>query len=148
MSMRIKMTNTTPNWRNILYYGVGGEGDRSPGVWQTPGGTGIHYRHRSTQDGNFGFDSIPLTALNTWYHLVVSCDGTAMRAYINGTPSQTVTLNAGQYFQWGNTIPQKVPRMRLGGYAQNSGIQVNDMYMLPIAMTAADVAALYTKLYS
>jgi len=151
MSMRIKMTNTTPNWRNILYYGVGKENDRSPGVWQVPNGTGIHYRHRSTQDGNFGFDSIPLTALNTWYHLVISCDGSSLRAYINGTPSQVVTLNAGQYFQWGNTIPQKAPRMRSTndwGASQTSGTQVNDMYMLPIAMTAADVAALYTKLYS
>jgi len=123
--------------------------DRSPGVWQVPNSTAIHFRHQSTQDSNTGFDAIPLAALNTWYHLVVSCDGSVMHAYVNGVLSQTVTLNANQHFKWGNTIPQKQNRMRIkdNGYAQASGIQVNDIYMLPIAMTAADVATMYSTMY-
>ena len=150
MSMRIKMTNINSNWRNIFYYGVSDTPyDRSPGVWQVPNSTAIHFRHQSTQDSNTGFDAIPLAALNTWYHLVVSCDGSVMHAYVNGVLSQTVTLNANQHFKWGNTIPQKQNRMRIkdNGYAQASGIQVNDIYMLPIAMTAADVATMYSTMY-
>jgi hypothetical protein len=152
LSMRIRLRNTHANWRNLLYYGVADNvagGDRSPGVWQTPGGTGVHFRHRSTKDGNAGIDALPLPALNTWYHVVVTVDGAAMRAYVDGVLKQTVALAAGDRFKWGNTIAQKRLRMRIAenGCAQTSGAQVADLYMLPSALAAPDVSALFAALY-
>ena len=156
LMFRINITNTNPNWRNLLYFGQSDNpGDRSPGIWQYPSGTQIHFRHMSTSDGNSGIGALPIPSINAWHHLVFTVDGTTMRAYVNGVPmpDYTLTLGSGQYFRWSNgsyTILQKRMRARIAdnGYAQTSGAQMADVFMFPMVFSDADVSATFSVLYN
>ena len=156
LSFRVNLTNTNGNWRNLLYYGVSDSpSDRSPGMWQTPGGTALHFRHESTQNENTGVDALPMPSTNAWHHVVFTVDGSTIRPYVNGAPmpAYNAALGSGQYYRWSNgscTIAQKRLRARIAdnGYAQASGAQMADLFMLPIVLSDANVATLYSVLYN
>jgi len=98
--------NTFVFW---LYYTAGSNGawsqiiaklgpaDRSPGIWQNPGGTGIHYRYNP---GNAGFGRIGPNGensdfpLNEWYHIAGVKEGGTLKFYVNGVQKGSVAVPA------------------------------------------------------
>jgi len=99
--------NTYVFW---LYYTAGSNGawsqiiakkapgsDRSPGIWQNPGGTGIHYRYEA---GNMGFSQIGPNGegsdfpINEWFHIAGVKKGSNLKFYVNGVEKGSVGVPA------------------------------------------------------
>jgi len=97
-TIRLNSTGTYPNgtsggWDMILGYPAGGT-DRTPGVWRYPSERRIHWRY---DPGNTGVDFSQNSggsefALNTWFYIGQTKNGTAATAYVNGASVASGTV--------------------------------------------------------
>jgi hypothetical protein len=69
----------------MFSYNAGG-GDRSPSVWLYPSERKLHWRYDPANTGvDFSSDSIGTQfALNTWYYVGVTKNGSSALSYVNG----------------------------------------------------------------
>jgi hypothetical protein len=88
-SVRFNSTATYPNsftgsWDKIFTFNCGGS-DRSPGIWRYPSQRYLHWRY---DPGNTGCDFGDIGggdfALNKWYYVGVTKNGTTATTYVNG----------------------------------------------------------------
>jgi len=80
IEMDITPRGIQSNWSNIMHVNNGrGDccdfGQRAPGIWFVPGGTGLHIRMGDTRDGNWGIDSTAPLPLNVATHLKIVANG-------------------------------------------------------------------------
>ena len=83
-------------WSQIIAKKAPGS-DRSPGIWQNPDGTGIHYRYEA---GNQGFSRIGPNGensnfpLNEWFHIAGVKKDANLKFYVNGVEKGSVGVPA------------------------------------------------------
>jgi hypothetical protein len=75
----------TGSYQKMFSYNAGG-GDRSPSVWLYPSERKLHWRYDPANTGvDFSSDSIGTQfALNTWYYVGVTKNGSSALSYVNG----------------------------------------------------------------
>jgi len=75
----------TGSYQKMFSYNAGG-GDRSPSVWLYPSERRLHWRYDPANTGaDFYSDSIGTQfALNTWYYVGVTKNGSTALSYVNG----------------------------------------------------------------
>lgn len=85
----------TGSWEKIFSYNAGGS-DRTPGVWRYPSERKIHWRYDPTNSGiDFSSNSVGTQfALNTWYHIGVTKNGSSALAYVNGTNVTSASVSS------------------------------------------------------
>ena len=88
--LKINSSGTYPQgytgaYQKMFSYNAGG-GDRSPSVWLYPSERKLHWRYDPGNTGaDFSSDSIGTPfALNTWYYVGVTKNGSSALSYVNG----------------------------------------------------------------
>ena len=140
VSARLVVTSISTSWRNVFTYGQD-DGDRTPAMYIVPNTTHVHFRHASTTNLNDGIgEAVTPSTLGKPFHVMVTVDKGRMAAYVDGVPAGTASAT----FTWGKSASSKrLLRNTYGG----SGVQATEIFMLPVALTAANVATLHETLY-
>jgi len=113
-----------------------GPADRSPGIWQNPGGTGIHYRYNP---GNAGFGRIGTDGensdfpLNEWFHIAGVKEGDNLKFYVNGEEKGSVAVPAPHDQGSDNLYVGKSPTYRAATFI------IDDLGIWDNALTADEV---------
>ena len=103
--LKLETNGTYPNhvsgaWNKILSYNAGGS-DRTPSVWRYPSNKILHWRYDPSNTGTdfnaTNTASVSPTgsefALNTWYFVGVTKNGSTARSYVNGSPLGNNTVS-------------------------------------------------------
>lgn len=124
---------TTGGWEQIFAYQAGGS-DRTPGVWRYPSERRIHWRYDPGNTGvDFGQNSGGSEfALNTWFYIGQTKNGTAATAYVNGASVATGTVASPK--TRGNVAIQLYP------YYTAGLAQIGCVHVYNNPLTAAEVA--------
>lgn len=82
-------TGTYPNgytggWEKIFSFSAGGS-DRTPGIWRFPSEMTLHWRYDPGNTGDNFNTASGQFALNTWYYVCGTKNGSSTNFYINGT---------------------------------------------------------------
>lgn len=82
----------TGNWQKMFSYNAGG--DRSPSVWLYPSERKLHWRYNPSNTGaDFYSNAIGTQfALNTWYYVGVTKNGSSALSYVNGVNVASSTV--------------------------------------------------------
>jgi hypothetical protein len=133
------------NWRNLYHVTDGGsDGSRKPATWIVAGDTGFHVRQDTTGAGNDGIgQTTSRIAMNkTVYNLTVVLNGTNMRAYLNGSLSDSFTLAGTPYTPASTSIVYSPDPFysTIGDYA------LNYLWFFPYPMSASQVSSYYSSL--
>ena len=140
VSARLVVDSISGSWRNVFTYGRD-DGDRTPALYIWPGSTHAHFRHASTTNWNDGISEVGTpSTLGTPFHLTVTVDRGRMDAYVDGVPAGTAAAT----FTWGQPASSK---QLLRNTYNASGVQATDIFMLPVALSAAEAATLHATLY-
>lgn len=81
------------SWDKIFSYNAPGS-DRSPSVWRYPSERRLHWRYDPANTGaDFSADALGTQfALNTWYYVGVTKNGSTALSYVNGVNVATSTV--------------------------------------------------------
>ena len=118
-------------------------GNRVPAMWIFNNSMKFHTRHDSTtaKDDGIGPSTLGMAA-DTKTHVVTTYNGSAMSFYVNGTLSDTRAMSAPPYNA--PSTASVISPFSGGGIYPLVGYQLNRLWFYPYAMTAAQVATLYT----
>jgi hypothetical protein len=96
-SIRFNSTTTyqqgwSDGWEKIFSYNPSGS-DRSPGVWRFPSNRRLHWRYDgANSDADFRETIDDDFALNVWYYVGVTKNGSTATMYVNGQQVRTSTV--------------------------------------------------------
>ena len=114
-------------------------GSRGVEIWTSKDGLTLYCCAHNLQSNT-------TIALNTWYHVVVVCDGTSSKFYLNGTQFYTGTYSADvDYAQSSDAFvigKMAYSYTNASNYFPLNG-QVSDVRIYATALSADDVKALY-----
>ena len=133
------------NWRNVVNVNTStADGSRRPSLWIYAYDTGFHVRHDTSAAGNEGIgQTTSRIAMNgSVYQVVVTQNGTNMRAYLNGSLSDSITL-AGTPT---NALTTDIVASPGAGVAGASDYALNYLWFFPYPMTATQVSSYYSSL--
>lgn len=133
------------NWRNVLNVNTStADGSRRPSLWIYAGDTGFHVRHDTSASANEGIaETTSRIAMNgSVYQVVVTQSGTNMRAYLNGSLSDSITL-AGTPT---NALTTDIVASPGAGVAGASDYALNYLWFFPYPMSATQVSSYYSSL--
>jgi hypothetical protein len=100
--------------------------------------------HVGAAEGLVWFDGATTVALNTWYHVAMTYDGTDLTLYVNGVLDGLETLVTG-----GPTITTTQP-VRIGGGAPPGNIEyffpglIDEPTIYKVALTGTEISAIYS----
>lgn len=139
--VKFNSTGTYPNawtgsWNKLFGYTPPGT-DRSPGIWRYPSERKIHWRYNPNNTG-IDFGDNATFALNTWYFIGVTKDGSSATAYINGSIATTASVSSPK--TGGNSTIQLMP-----GYPSDLS-NMNNLYIFNRVLSSVEVSNLYTNL--
>ena len=117
-------------------------GDRVPAVWITPGGTSMHIRSSTSNNGNDGYDT-PALPQRSQKFITIIWSGTIVYTYVNGI------LNSQFNFSSSLTAANPNATFYIGDpwYDQNNGLLIKYFSIYNCSLSQANISSIYNLQY-
>ena len=128
---------STGEWQSIVCKGSCGSPDRNYGLFQKKDGKQVHFSFYRTSGDWASYNSNAELSTDTWYHLVMTYDGSEFALYIDGSLDKSVS-------ETGTPTTNSDP-LYIGDFPDYSGMngQVDDVRVYNRALTEDEVQDLY-----
>lgn len=145
----VSSTQTNATLRNIFNVNATtADGNRRPGLFLYQGDTGFYVRHDTNIAQNQGITQTTsrMTENSAAVQVVVTISGSTMKAYVNGTLSDTFTFPSSGVAASASTTDLVVSPG--AGYVGQSDYAMNYLWFFPYPMTDTQVSTYYSSLSS
>ena len=145
ISFWLNINTIYSEWRNIFHLSNNNSdsvspGDRVPSVWITPGGTSMHIRSSTDNNGNDGFDS-PGLPTKSQIFITIVWSGKNVYVYINGV------LNSQYNFSSPLTAANPAATFYIGDpwYNQNDGLLIKYFSIYNCELSQTNILSIYNS---